>query len=401
MKKECIVLIYNSFKDPLFQNLMYRYILDLTTHTAWTFHLITYEQPAFEVHDKKCLKKELRKQRVYWYPKAHRTGRLLVIKKALDGISSLFLVLRLRLKGVRVIWSFANLAASLGFIYSRLFGLKTIIYSFEPHSQFMLELGLWNAHSIKYKTLNFLEWRSGLEANYVLTGTKYMVEELRTRKAKGKIFRAPTSVDEKVFIIDKQVRQEYRRKLNLEGKKVLIYLGKFGGLYYDKEIYHLLKVLDSHIENMFFLIATPDEPEEVKSNLYAAGIEDNFKVSHLLNVKDVVGYLNAADIGLNAIPPTPSQKYRSPTKVAEYLLCGLPYITCKGISEDDVKANSYKVGVVLDSFEKDEVLIKLTELEKIMESRLILAEFYRRIGLEYRSRVRIIEYLKVIFEELS
>ena len=397
MKKECIVLVYNSFGDPLFQNLMYQYMLDLTDRTGWTFHLITYEQPAYEIKDKKGLTAQLRKKGIRWSPKYHRTGSFLIFKKGLDVLSGFNLILSLRLKGVKVIWSFANVAATISYFYSRLFGFKTLIYSYEPHSQFMAELGLWETDSIKFKLLNYLEWKAGIEADYVLTGTRYMVEELTKRGARGKLLRAPTSVDETVFTVKEEQRKLYRQKLQAEDKKILIYLGKFGGLYYDQEIFQLIKLLNSHIPGMFFLIATPDDQEKVKRKLHEVGVFKNFLVTYLSNVHDVVSYLNAADIGLNAIPPTPSQKYRSPTKVAEYLLCGLPFITCKGISEDDVYAETYGVGVVVNSFKNSEISAKLTDIEKMLGKRVKLADKCREIGLDYRSKTNVTNQLVAVF----
>lgn len=401
MKKECIVLVYNSFSDPLFQNLMYQYMLDLIAHTDWTFHLITYEQAAYKVKDKQEVIERLNEQGITWHPRSHRTGKFLIFKKALDGLSVFVLIAKLRAKGVRVIWSFANLAASFGYIYSRLLGFKTVIYSYEPHSQFMAELGLWNRSSLKFKILNYLEWKAGLDANYVLTGTKYMVEELKRKGAKGEIYRAPTSVDENVFVVDEELRSTYRKRLNAEDKNILIYLGKFGGLYYDEEIYQLIKLVDSSISNMFFVIATPDNPEEIRNKLSEVGIDDNSRVMHLTKVKDVVGCLNAADIGLNAIPPSPSQKYRSPTKVAEYLLCGLPFITCKGISEDDIYAETYCVGVVLNSFNDVEISLKLGEVERLLENRGNLAKRCREVGIKYRAKSNVTNQLLAVFERLE
>jgi hypothetical protein len=128
---------------------------------------------------------------------------------------------------------------------------------------------------------------------------------------------------------------------------------------------------------------------------------DSYAVTGNLSYEEVKDYISSADIGLSGVPPTPAQKYRSPTKVAEYLLCGLPYITCKGVSEDDIYASEKNVGVVLESFNRKDVIEKLNDINVILsEEKESLRSRCRKVGIDYRGKSNVDKLLKEIFNEI-
>ncbi len=406
VKKECCVIVYNSFLDPLNQNLMMQYIKTVHKNSGWKFHLITFEQPHYNIsrEDKQSIKDQLLKDGICWYPRRHHTGKLLLVKKMYDFLSLAVLLFRLRIKGVKLLWSFANVAASIAWVYGKLFHFKTLVYSYEPHSQFMIELGIWRSNSMKFKILNYLEQRAGLQGDFILTGTKHMVKELIQRKAKGEIHRAPTAVDENEFYYRPEGRGIICERHNFDVKdNIVLYIGKFGDLYYTWQIPLLFKHIEETIPNTRFIVISPNSYDDIKR--YCE--QTNWHVSKItyltkLPYEDVKFYMSGANLGISAVPPTPSQKFRSPTKVAEYLLCGLPYITCAGISEDDEIAKQYNVGVVLDDFSEKSIQLAIPQVRAfVLGEKGEIAERCRTVGLTYRSKQRIDLILSKIFKKLS
>ena len=402
-KKATLVFIYNSFKDPLFQNLVFSYIKTLSAKGPYSFHLITYEQERYAVSatEKLRIQKGLRAYDVKWYPQRFHTGNFLIFKKLYDLLVSLLIAAKIRVQyRTKLIFAFANVSGAFSIILSKLFRMKFLIYSYEPHAEFQVELGLWKRNGLPYKVLSALERYAGLYGDYVLTGTQYMVDDLRAAGARGKIIRAPTSVDEKRFVFDHVARERIRKELGIGNRPTLLYLGKFGGLYYKEETSIFCKYLKEHIESLYFLIVTPNENDEVREWFYEAGfVDDDFTVSGPFT--NVVPYISAADIGLNAIPPSPSQKYRSPTKTAEYLACGIPYITCQGISEDDVIAQKYKVGAVVAQFDSDSAKRVYPIVEDFLnEDKVVQRERCRQVGIMYRDKAHVDKAISDIFSEV-
>ena len=401
--KPTLVFVYNSFRDPLLQNLVLSYIKTLSSKGLYTFHLVTFEQEQYAITASEAVKirDELRTYGIIWYPQRFHTGRFLILKKLYDLLVSLFTVAQIRVRyHTQLIFAFANVSGAFSIILSKLLSMKFLIFSYEPHAEFQAELGRWERHGLPYKVLSALERYAGLYGDYILTGTQYMVDDLKAIGARGKIIRAPTSVDEEQFVFDSVARERIREELDIRNRPVLLYLGKFGGLYYEKETVLFCKYLKGHIKSLYFLIITPNHNEEVREWFYEAGFTDNdFAVSGPFT--NVVPYISAADIGLNAIPPSPSQKYRSPTKIAEYLACGVPYITCQGISEDDVVAQKYKVGAVVTQFDSVSAKRVYPVVEELLnEDKVVQRERCRRVGTIYRSKIHVDNVLSDIFNEV-
>lgn len=404
--KHTILFIYNSFGDPLFQNLMLTYIKTLSKKDVGKFYLITFEQEAYELskNEKRDIIKSLREDRIYWYPLKFHTGKLLLLKKFWDVMQGFIVVFFLRLfKQAKIIFCFANVSGTFGYVFSRILRTKLYVYSYEPHSEFMADLGIWSRKSLKYKLLNWLEWRMGMEADVLMTGTKWMVSELHRRGSKAKLYRAPTAVDPDRFKFKPEARERLRKTLGYtESHKVFIYLGKFGGLYYTTEIPFLCRQLkdSGRISGFKLLIITPDDHSIVKALCKEYLVDDDFTIVGPIYGEQLVEYLSVGDFGISGVPPTPAQRYRSPTKIAEYMLIGMPYITAKGISEDDIYAEQFHLGAVTPDFAKQQGKNFFYQLDQLaVEEASKRRSRIRKVGLEYRSKDNIDRILSNLYQQ--
>lgn len=400
-----LVFIYNSFNDPLFQNLVLAYIKTLSGKTNGSFYLITFEQTQYALTDKQRedARNQLAAHKVYWYPLSFHTGKFLLFKKAFDFVQAFILVLRIRiLYNTKVIFTLANVAASIGIILKKLLLMKMVVYSYEPHSEFMAELGQWSRRGLKYKILNYLESIAGRDSDYIMTGTRYMVDRLKAQNSRGQLFRAPTAVDENVFFYRPSGRSKVRDKYDIHGKNVFLYIGKFGGLYYTQEIPEFFKSIQKEISEAYFLVVTSNDHHLIRSMFENYLEPESFHITGDLSYEEIKDYISASDFGVSGVPPSPSQKFRSPTKVAEYLLCGLPYLTTSGVAEDDVFAIEYNVGVVVDNFQSQIDKVAIDNINNILkEDKIILRNRCRSVGLNYRSKTRIDHYLEEIYEQIQ
>ena len=106
-------------------------------------------------------------------------------------------------------------------------------------------------------------------------------------------------------------------------------------------------------------------------------------------------------MGLVAIPPLESQKYRTPVKIGNYLSCGLPFIVNRGVADDDVLAEKEQVGVVLESFDSADIARALPTLRMFMdEQREQQQARCRRVAIEHRGIHNSVRVLKEIFEDV-
>lgn len=394
--KSFLVLIYNSFKDPLFQNLMYEYLQEQSRlHPHYRFELITFEQKKYALSKIEQLNEKafLSGERIYWHPLTYHSGSFMFLKKSVDFVAALSKVVSISLRRrSTMIIAFANASASISYLLTKLTRSKLMVYSYEPHSAFLAEFGIWKKSGWRYRILNSLEQKVAEESDYILTGTKHMVQELEGI-AKGEVLRAPSSVDPDIFCFNEESRRLIRQELNIEDRKVLIYAGKFGGIYYDKEIGQFFKALHEEDPNWYFIVLSPSSREEVEAVMENAKLSKiDYHLHEAFGAEEVADWLSAADVGLNAIPPYPNQRFRSPVKVGEYLMCGLPYITCAGVSEDDEWALEHHVGVVINKISSEEALSVNQRVDEFLkEPRKKLRLRCRETGIAYRGRKQVDE----------
>jgi glycosyltransferase involved in cell wall biosynthesis len=402
--KHIVVIIYNSFKDPLFQNLLLNYIGHQTLKGGLHFHLITFEQDDYSLNPEEVEKEKnlLLERSIEWTPLTYHSGSMFILKKAFDLFSAWRLCRKIaRANDIKGILAFGNAAASFGALLKPTIGGKLIIYGYEPHGLFMVETGEWKQGGIKLKALTKYEQLAERRSDYLLTGTSHYAEVLR-KKGMTNVFRAPSCVDQSIFKFDAESRVKIRKELDVENRKVLIYAGKFGGLYYKKQTARFCAGLLKQDPDFFFIILSPQPLEEINQLFNSEGVPaKNRFLGKAETPKEMAEYLSAADIGLNTIPPFPSQRYRSPIKVGEYLMCGLPFITCHGISEDDTYAINHNVGLVVPelSFEQGEQTAeKISSF--IAEDREAIRKRCRTAGIEYRGTHIVNELFSKIFDEV-
>lgn len=135
----------------------------------------------------------------------------------------------------------------------------------------------------------------------------------------------PTIVNEFFFSVSAELRTEKRKELKIDDKFVYIYVGgidKWQNL--DKILIAFSE--KSTINNSLFLIIVTTDPKHVEELI----LDLNLTIKNILittsKYKDVSSFLNAADAGLIIRDDNIINHVASPTKVNEYLACGLKVV---------------------------------------------------------------------------
>jgi hypothetical protein len=257
------------------------------------------------------------------------------------------------------------------------------MYQFEPHSQYLKD-GKLPYSKIGLYLLEKAEKLILKNSHTLITTTYHFYSDIIKIKKNPRTYIIPSCCNENIFLYSPQKREELRQKYNIKNRKVLIYTGKFGDLYYSaEEVLEFFKYIKNIDDDWVFFILTPQDIQEIKDIINKLNIKDCYIKN--ANYHEVPSYLSMADIGIVAIPPLKSNKYRSPIKTGEYLCNGLPYIVPKGISHDDEIAIKYNVGVVIENLSKEEVERVYDNIIKLIsEDKIILSERCREIGIKYR-----------------
>ena len=183
-----------------------------------------------------------------------------------------------------------------------------------------------------------------------------------------------------------------RKKLGVQDRRVIAYVGSFGGWYLTEEMLDFFVSAREYDRSSFALILTARGRDKIIESLKSRGFaDDDFYVSSV-SPFELPEYLAAADTAVSFIKACYSKQSSSPTKIAEYLACGLPIVSNRGVGDIDALIENNKVGVLIDEFSATAYIEALKQIDRLGDiglgcRELAAAEFdLERVGGErYRS----------------
>lgn len=388
-KTPIAIFLYNRLFDPLIQGNFWLYINDYLKDpdADVRFHVITFEDPRFPLtDDQQALVADWKAKGLKWTALTWHPGMSL-FQKFKDVMAGFAALAGLRRRGVRHIVTLGSVAGSFAYLCAVVTGMRLFLYQYEPHSEVSRDAGAWDESSLQYRLAWYLERKSAAYAHVIASGTRFMGERLKDEwHVRAQFFRIPTVVNEEKFKYDAEIAAAMRAQLGLSpDQPVLFYTGKFGGLYYSKEIAQAFAWLREYEPRLHMLIVTPNEDDYVHGLFQDAGVDRaHYSVCHS-SYDEIERFYFAGDIGLITIPPGPGQKFRSSIKVGEYLCAGMPFLTPEGVSEDYLHAREQDVGVVVKDFSEPAIRGAWPEIARYLtEDRETRRARCRTFGVAYR-----------------
>jgi glycosyltransferase involved in cell wall biosynthesis len=177
----------------------------------------------------------------------------------------------------------------------------------------------------------------------------------------------PCCVDfEKRFSGEREsLRLSVRKQLNIENRLVIVHVGALGGLYLTKEIADLLAAARDRDDTTFALFLSQTDRKVIEPLLIERGFgPDDYFIGRVPPV-EIEGYLYASDVGLSIVKASYATQSRSPTKIPEYLACGLPIIANAGVGDVDSLIEENGVGALLKDFDTASYTSALVEIENL------------------------------------
>ncbi len=247
-------------------------------------------------------------------------------------------------------------------------GISFTVESFEPHAQYMLESKTWRKFSLRYyfqlkwENLQIKHAHQLLPVSY-----NYKNELLKQGVSEQKIEVLPCCVDTKLFEFSLQQRNQIRNNFNIPQNAITgVYVGKFGGLYYENEAYQLIKKAFKYFANFYFILLTPDNENLVMEKIKKYEIPlEKIIVKNVLHT-EVPKYLSASDFAFAFYKSSTVSAYLSPIKIGEYWANGLPIIIDKNIGDDSLIIEKENVGIVssINTEDFSNIFAKLEQLTK-------------------------------------
>ena len=166
----------------------------------------------------------------------------------------------------------------------------------------------------------------------------------------SKFINYPCLSDSCKFYFDVELRSKIRAEMKISAEdKIFLYAGGINeGWHVSNKMFQFFEHVNKHSQQVHFLFLTKD-------SLSVQKIVENFPslqgklIYKSVSNSEMVKYLNAADYGILFRENSIMNNVASPTKFAEYILCGLPVIISEGVGDYTSFCKQKNVGYVLES----------------------------------------------------
>jgi len=392
-QKNILVISYWSLREPLTAAAVFPYLRLLSARKdIKKIHLVTLETtrdflPEVDLNIEKVEHHAINPRLQWWF----KLSRIYLHIRAVLLMTHL-----IKKEKIDLMFAKASMAGAIAHIVHRLTGTPYIVDSFEPHSIYMLECGVWRSSDIRFKFANHFEGSQLKHAQYVITVTHNHRNDLIAEGSDpNRIKVIPSITDLAVFKPDCSAREQIRRQLGIPfNSTVGIYVGKFGGLYYEEEAYRIFGRAFEHFSDLHMIILSPADPTTIRSMALQAGLPgDRLHVMMVPHV-EVPDCLSAADFAFSTIKPSPIKRYQCPIKNGEYWANGLPILMTDGISDDYLLMRKGLGGSVFqpDMSDLDSALVQIKHILARPEHKKEIIE----LALQYKS----VELAAKVYDEI-
>ena len=379
-----LYISYDGILEPLGQSQVLSYLEGLTNERV--IHLISFEKPA----DKKnqCLyskvSQRIEKANIQWHPLTYHKqptaiATLWDIFRAI--ILGLWLVLRFKL---RIIHARSYVSSVAALVIKKLLGTY---YIFDMRGFWVDERvdgEIWSRDSYLYRIAKRLEKSFLLNSDVVVSLTHKAVVEMKRfpylEKKTLKFEVITTCTDLELFKPKDNLNDSEKQDKPL----TIGYVGSVGVWYMFDEALDYFKLIKEVIPSARLHIINKGGHDYINEYLKNANIN---KESVLLETTDQIGVAHAMqsmDVGLFIIKPLYSKISSMPTKLGEFLGCGVPCICNSGVGDMADIVNDRGVGIVLNSFDKNEKKESILHLLKLIKDPAVKNRC-RETALEYFS----------------
>jgi glycosyltransferase involved in cell wall biosynthesis len=368
-----LYVCYFGLREPLVQTQVLPYLRQLQSEKVQV-SLLTFEprlNQAWSLLELEKHRTALAAEGISWHClKYHKSPSLPATMY--DMAAGAWAILRImRREGAGILHARNHVPAVMCAIARRLKRAQVVfdIRGFMPEEY--TDAGVWPVNGYLYRGLKRVE-------RYLLRTSDAFV--LLTEKARDIVFPGcadtdnlgrpieviPCCVDFERFEAVAQIsRESLRAELNLTGRRVIVYLGSFGGWYMTDEMTEFLAVAHKQDPATFSLILTQSAPQIVIDRMSSLDITSKDFLVTQVTPDEVPCYLKAADIAISFIKSCYSKQSSSPTKIAEYLAGGLPIICNSGVGDLDKLLTDNRVGALLSEFTPVAYLKALVEVDRM------------------------------------
>ncbi|MGB5686213.1 MAG: glycosyltransferase [Candidatus Electrothrix sp.] len=372
MNNSILYISYDGILEPLGQSQVLAYLNRLAVD--WHIHLISFEKPEdwMNVTEREQITKDLAAAGIVWHPlRYHKKPSALATAWDISCgiIVGLWLVLRYRL---RIVHARSYVPSVIALALKRLTRVRYIFDMRGFWADERVDGGLWAGEGRLYHLAKWFEKRFILSADCVVSLTNSAVLEMRTFSyLQGRMpnFEVITTcTDLELF---KGADPEKAGKN--DQPFILGYVGSVGTWYLFDDVLKFFKKLRKQVPGAVLHILNRGDHDYILEKISIAGISTESFQLDTVDHAAVVQAMQKMNAGIFFYKPTYSKIATAPTKLGEFLGCGVPCISNIGVGDIQGILEGERVGIVLKDFSETDLdhgvesLIELTRQPDIQQ----------------------------------
>ncbi len=344
-----LYICYFPITEPLVQTQVVAYLSGLSQH-GHHIHLLTFETERLTPSQKRRWSKRLKEQGIVWHNlRYHRRPSLpATVYDVLCGVAMGFKIIRRH--RLDAIHARSHIPAMIGLILMHLTRCRLIFDIRGLMAEEYEDTGIWQRDSLPFRLTKAVERHAINQANGIVVLTERVKRHLFNEDFATPVQVIPCCAD--LAHIEGQANQRTARRaeLGLDGKVVMVYAGKFGGWYLQREMVDFFVEARTVIAGLHFLVLTQSDDRLINDEFSRHGIPLTDYTVTRAEPAHVGAYLSACDFAISLIKVCPSKISSSPTKIGEYLAAGLPVVCNMGIGDVDAIITENHVGELIREF---------------------------------------------------
>ncbi len=379
-----LYICYYPLTEPLVQTQVVAYLRGLAAR-GHVIHLLTYEIEKLSPRQKRDYRRNLKAQGIVWHHLRYHSRPTVpaTVYDSLCGIArAVQIVRRYRLDCVH---ARSQVPALMATVVKTLTGAKTIFDIRGLLAEEYEDAGSWTRESLPFRLTKAAQNFAIARADGIVTLTQRVRRVLFNpnytpqNDAEKSIGLSPILPSENCVLkvipccadlsgIEAQSseREAMRRELGLESKRVLVYVGKFGGWYLQREMIEWFKAAHQRDAKWHFLILSQSDHNLARQEFERCALPEQCYTLTKASHQRIGAYLAAGDVAISFIAAMPSKIASSPTKIGEYLAAGLAVVSNPGVGDVDAELEEFNVGVVVPEFGEAAYQQSLDELETLL-----------------------------------
>lgn len=352
-----LYISYDGMLEPLGQSQVLAYLEKLAVDRP--IDLISFEKRAdwTEKAARAAIRDRCRSAGIRWHPmRYHKRPSALATAWDIAAGSARAVAIALRHRPA-IVHARSYVAGLMALAVKRATGAKFLFDMRGFWADERVDGGLWPRGGRLYRAAKRAEDRLLRAADHIVTLTHASIDELEQFPALAgrnvPITVIPTCADLERFVPPARKTKD---------PFILGYVGSIDHWYRLDDMLRCFVELRRHLPDARLLMVTRGNHSDLRRQTQALGIEDSAIDAVVAQLHEVPAHVQRMHAAMALYEPNYSRLACAPTKLGEYLGCGVPCLGSVGVGDMQAVLDGRQVGVLLHSTDDPSIAAAITEL---------------------------------------